>query len=108
MTPSELELAENLANEHGEFEAADRRLLRKLLEDRAGLVERLGQAEADADLALDGLPDPMHPRFTPEQADKLTCAQILIMNLAGHDDPGNVEASRAALVSSSIPKETEA
>jgi hypothetical protein len=53
----------------------------------------------DVELALVGIPDPMHPSIPREWEERLVCSQILLMHLTGHDDPGNVESARAFLSS---------
>lgn len=60
-------------------------------------VEALTDAIA---LALEGLPDPMHPRFDARASDRLAAAQVVLLSAIGHDDPGNVEACRAILSAS--------
>jgi hypothetical protein len=55
------------------------------------------QAHAALRLALRGIPDPMHPGIPREFEGGLVHAQIVMLDALGDDDPGNVEAARAAL-----------
>ena len=58
------------------------------------------------ELALSGLPDPMHPGIPRHAVDGLVAAKIVLMDALGDPDPGNVEAARAALASSRDTTET--
>lgn len=62
----------------------------RLTADRERLVAALA-------LALNGIPDPMHPGIPKQFVTGLVCAQIVILDALGDDDPGDVEAARAAL-----------
>ncbi len=53
----------------------------------------------DLRLILDALPDPMHPRYDSDICDRLTAIQVLLADIVGDEDPGNVPASRAYLAS---------
>jgi hypothetical protein len=58
---------------------------------------RVAVLETALQEASRGMPDPMHPEIPRKFVDNLVSAQIVISAALGHEDPGDVEAARAAL-----------
>lgn len=78
--------------------AADwERRLQEEYEKRGALMAENERLREAIDLALRGLPDPMHPSIPPRMVDGLVCAQIVLRAALGGGDHGNVESARAAL-----------
>lgn len=66
-------------------------------EETSRLVARVEELTRAVELALNGIPDPMHPGIPRQFVDKLVAAQIVLCAARGDDDPGDVEVARAAL-----------
>lgn len=66
----------------------------ELEEAESRLIERADRLAEALSLAKACLPDPMHPVFAPADRERLVCAQIIMADALGDDDPGNVKSAR--------------
>jgi hypothetical protein len=87
--------------ERAETLAADREMFVRHRNQYAAKAEaaeaREAALRADAALAGEGMPDPMHPSLPGWMQNRLVAVQVLLGHMAGDDDPGNFESAREAL-----------